>query len=431
MKKSRLRILIMAHELSPIQGSECAVGWNIVTRLSKYHDVTVIYANGTQFGKNSYVDAVRSYIQSNGPIQGLRFVNIENPKATSIIASINSLFRRLSPVGLPLLYYLGYKYWQENAYKEAEKLQKVNRYQIIHQLTQVTFREPGYCWKLGIPFFWGPTGKTSILPVKFYPLLSFKGMIIELIRSFSNFYQFNFSSRIRKANKIASVIYAFSEQDIVKFNKRATGKVKVMLDAGTYEGINTIHKNTDGPRRIKCIWCGRLNDLKAPSILLKAIALVTNTNDLIDLLIIGSGPLEESMHKLAKDLHLNNIEWIERVSHEEVFRLMGEADFLIHTSLSEATTTVIPEALSMGLPVICHDISGMSIAVNETCGIKIPFISPKVSIQGFHNAINKLILDNNYLEELKTGARNRSREISWDIMAETIANDYSEAEKHL
>jgi hypothetical protein len=28
---SRLRVLVSSHEFSPDQGSECAVGWNIVT----------------------------------------------------------------------------------------------------------------------------------------------------------------------------------------------------------------------------------------------------------------------------------------------------------------------------------------------------------------------------------------------------------------
>jgi hypothetical protein len=36
----RLRVLISSHEFSPEQGSECAVGWNIATRMAAYHDVT-------------------------------------------------------------------------------------------------------------------------------------------------------------------------------------------------------------------------------------------------------------------------------------------------------------------------------------------------------------------------------------------------------
>jgi hypothetical protein len=38
--------------------------------------------------------------------------------------------------------------------------------------------------------------------------------------------------------------------------------------------------------------------------------------------------------------------------------------------------------------------------------------------------MKRLIEDKSHLEKLKLGAKKRSQEISWDIMAETIALDY-------
>lgn len=52
MKK--LNVLIVAHEFSPSQGSECAVGWNIINNLYKFHNVTVIYAKTNQFKTSNY-----------------------------------------------------------------------------------------------------------------------------------------------------------------------------------------------------------------------------------------------------------------------------------------------------------------------------------------------------------------------------------------
>jgi glycosyltransferase involved in cell wall biosynthesis len=98
--------------------------------------------------------------------------------------------------------------------------------------------------------------------------------------------------------------------------------------------------------------------------------------------------------------------------------------FFVHTSLREATSNVIPEALSTGLPVICHDINGMSIAINDKCGLKVPLSSPKESIDGFCEAIYTLAKNNELLNRLQKGAYQRAKEISWDSMAETIANDY-------
>jgi len=426
MKGQRLKVLIIAHEFSPIKGSESAVGWNLVTRISGYHDVTVLYASGSQFRHTSYVDVINNYFLTAAPIPGLTCINIDRPPIAKFISRINYPFRKLSTIGLPVLYYMGYKYWQRSVLKKGRQLHQENKFDIVHQLTQITFREPGYMWKLGIPFVWGPTGGTTTFPNKFRKELSMQSKILISIRSFSNYFQFKFSSRIAKANKKAAVIYTFSKKDAERLQKKATGQVKIMLDVGTYNRPDIASTAVKDPSVLKGIWCGRISDFKAPAILLRALALSQLTKEKIRFTIIGSGALEQPMLNLAAELGLNNIEWVREVKHARVFELMNEADFFVHTSIQEATSSVITEALTMGLPVICHDAFGMSIAVTGNCGIKIPFISPEESVKGFHDAMEKLVKDKALLETLKEGAYKRSREISWDKMAETIASDYIE-----
>ncbi len=421
----RLKVLIIAHEFSPNQGSECAEGWNLVTRIAKYHDVTVLYASGSQFSNNNYINAVNDFYRLNGPISGLKLINVDQPNLTKFFTSINRNFIKIGSIGLPVLYFIGYKFWQKKAFKKAKKLNETENFDITHNLTQITFREPGYLWKLNVPFVWGPTGGTSTIPNGFLSMLTLKSYVFEKIRTFSNFYQFNFVNRIVQANKRAALIYCFTKEDGIRFNKRVSGKVKLMLDAGTnnkkYEN-SYLKKNNSS--HITGIWCGQLIERKAALILLKALALGKFSKEKLKIIIIGSGPLESSLHKLAEEFKIDNIEWISRVSHDKIFEIMRSADFFVHTSYREATSNVIPEALSMGLPVICHDANGMSIAVNENCGIKIPLISYEESVKGFCQAINTILKDNDLLNKIKAGAVIRSNEISWDSMAETIAEDY-------
>jgi hypothetical protein len=146
LKTQRLNILISSHEFSPQQGSECAEGWNIVTRLAKYHNVTVLYASGSQFQRNSYQDAVNRYIVDNGPITGLTLINIDQPNVTKLIAGLNAFFLNLGSIGLPILYFTAYNFWQKSAYRVAKKLVSEKEFHVLHQLTQITFREPGYLW---------------------------------------------------------------------------------------------------------------------------------------------------------------------------------------------------------------------------------------------------------------------------------------------
>jgi glycosyltransferase involved in cell wall biosynthesis len=420
----RLNVLIVAHEFSPEQGSECAVGWNYVTRIAKYHDVTVIYASGSQFKHKSYFEAVERFNKTNGQSPRLTFINIDQPSITKLIASFNTYFLKISSIGLPILYFIGYNFWQKAVYKKSKQLHIINHFDIVHQLTPITFREPGYLWKIGVPFFWGPTGGTYTMPKGFLNQLSLQGRILEKIRDFSNFYQFNYVHRIKEANKKAKVIYTFSKEDAILLNKRASGTIKTLLDAGTYVRDykeKPIRKNNEP---LIAIWCGQLIERKAPSVLLQAIANGEYKADKIKFIMIGDGPLKESLIKLANELNIQNVEWIYNLNHEAVFELMRKADFFIHTSYREGTPHVIQEALSMGLPVICHDANGMSIAINESCGIKIPLLSFDESVIGFQKAIHQLLSDQVYLEQLKKGANARTEEISWDAMAVTMANDY-------
>ena len=240
----------------------------------------------------------------------------------------------------------------------------------------------------------------------------------------SNLYQSHMVSRINKAMQKASVIYTYSSEDASYFRKRTSGHIKTMLDVGTLKHESINKRDYSNVQMLTGIWCGQLTYRKAPWILLNALSQSNITRERVLIKIIGNGPLEQGMHELAVKLNLKNIEWIRHVPHQEVFRIMSRADFLVHTSLREATSSVIPEALSLGLPVICHDANGMSFAVNETCGIRVPLISPEESEKGFHEAIQRLVTDRDLLARLREGAQKRASEISWDNMANAIAVDY-------
>jgi glycosyltransferase involved in cell wall biosynthesis len=206
--------------------------------------------------------------------------------------------------------------------------------------------------------------------------------------------------------------------------------------------------------KLKVLWCGQLIKRKALDILLKAVAGDEFLKQNVDITVVGDGPLRHHYEKLAQslfplpdtryptpDTH-TSVTFVGLVSRTEVFESMRSADVLVHTSYREATSNVIPEALSFGLPVICHDISGMAIAINDECGIKVPLKSYDESIIGFRNALRVVYTKLSQSApspmsganagegvggevDLRQGALQRANELSWDRMAETIATDYN------
>jgi len=422
----RLDILIAAHECSPNQGSECSEGWNIVTRLSNYHNITVLCAKGSQFRPNSYENALEQYFAVNPKIDNIQFIMVEQPKSTLILAMINKFIAgNTSSIGNPLLYYLGYKLWQRRAYKVAKQLVSERKFDIIHHLTSITFREPGFLWKLPIPFVWGPTGGVPTFQIGFYKSLSLKVFFSELIRASFDLFQFHTSVRIMRALRKGSIIYTFSKNDQILFQKKSGNMPKILLDAAS-ELQNLTEIDVKEPSEVlSVLWCGQLIRRKALEIILFSIANNDQLKARVKLKVIGGGPLLDYYKRLSKNLNIEkNIDWKGQVDHDMVFKIMRESDIFVHSSYREATSNVIPEALSNGLPVICHDISGMSVAINEKCGIKVPLVSIKVSIEGFQKALLKLLNNPNELTSLRFGAKERAKELSWDSMTKTIAIDY-------
>lgn len=50
--------------------------------------------------------------------------------------------------------------------------------------------------------------------------------------------------------------------------------------------------------------------------------------------------------------------------------IMSACDVFVITSLSDATSTVLLEALSMGLPVVATNHLGFANVITDACGIK-------------------------------------------------------------
>jgi len=116
--------------------------------------------------------------------------------------------------------------------------------------------------------------------------------------------------------------------------------------------------------------------------------------------------------------------WMGQVPFQRVREVLDKHDAFVTSSLQEGTSNVLMEALAAGLPVICHDIGGMSFAIDESCGFKIPLRTRQNSIVEFANAITQLVTSQGLLNRLSEGALHRARALSWDELAREIANTY-------
>ena len=147
----RAKRLLLAYRCSPYRGSEWAVGWGRVVETARYHDVIVITSD------TSKADIER-YSREHFPLKNVMFSYVGESaiqKALRIVPSIGAY------------HYLAYNQWQREALSIAVRLHREQKFDLVHHVNICGYREPGYLWKLPIPFVWGPVGGTQQYPWKF------------------------------------------------------------------------------------------------------------------------------------------------------------------------------------------------------------------------------------------------------------------------
>lgn len=418
-----MRVLISTHEFSPYQGSECAVGWNIAIHMANYHEVTVLCADGPPLYPNSYRNAYKKFISEHGKISNLNVVFVNQPRKAIRCALLNRRLMSLTKgIGWQGLYYLGLDHWHRKVLEKANTLGI--SFDVVHQLTPISFLRPGYLWTTPTPFFWGPVGGMYKVPMSFRRYGGTKSFLFETLRNINISYQSR-NSTLREIVKKARHIWAISDAEFRRIKKiDPDAKVSLMIDTAPPAGISGHVRRYDGREPLKICWSGRHEPRKALPILLRGLAQLPGRH-LVHLNILGGGPLTPRWKKMAERLGLNSIlTWHGRLSYDKALQVMGESHVFVHTSFREAASMVVLEALGLGMPVICHDACAMGFAVNDSCGIKVPFVNPKRSIQGFREAL-EIILDHPRLvEQLSQGALQRAIELSWDSKSREMNEAY-------
>jgi glycosyltransferase involved in cell wall biosynthesis len=133
---------------------------------------------------------------------------------------------------------------------------------------------------------------------------------------------------------------------------------------------------------------GRLVDQKAPDVLLRAFARVAGAASQARLVMVGSGPLEDSLRQLASDLRVaERITWLGERDAREVFAAF---DLFAISSRKEGLPYVVLEAMQAGLPVVATDSSGVELLVEPGSN---GMIVPCGDVNGFAEAMLEIIRD--------------------------------------
>lgn len=413
----RLRILLSAFYCSPYRGSESAVGWNIAKQLARRHDVTVLFGD-VSLSLPMLGDWQRWHQENPEGIAGLTPIHVPPDEWT---ARIHGWHGRK---GLWFLFYTAYSRWQRLAYEKAASLHDEQPFDLVHHLTIIGYREPGYLWKLGIPFFWGPINGAVTTPWRFFSEFGRTGIYRHLTRNLLNAAQMRLPSRARRAASHAIKIWAVTAEDRRMVEDLWGHEAETMIETGSTPDPGAMLRDLKHGEALQLMWCGIIEDRKGLPLLLRALASL-DTSPAPVLHVVGDGPDRARCEKLGASLGLGDrVVWHGRIEHRLVKDRMAGSHLFVHTAIKEGTPHVVLEALAAGLPVLCHDACGMGTAVTEASGIKIPLESPANSVRYLSASLRELAADSLRLNRFSVGALSRAQELTWERLGDQIGDTY-------
>ncbi len=401
-------MLLLAYACSPFMGSEPATGWNGALQSATYFDTWVLCR------EHIFREHIETYRRERGETAGLHFCFVPISRLEQLLDHI------------PWLFYWGYRRWHRRAFREALRCHEKERFDAVHQLNMCGFREPGYLWKLGIPFIWGPVGGAQNYPWRFLWSGGLGCVFEEGLRTIVNRLQFRYSRRVRQAAREAAVVVCANSDAVRGFERVHNVKPLLMAEVGTNGSAAADERVRSPGHPLRILWCGNLEHRKALHLLLGALGKLGGSIP-FELRILGMGRNWSRWRRIAqREGVAAHCTWLGRVPHDEVIHFYQWADIFVFTSLRDTTGTVVLEALTYGVPVICSDHQGAGDMVTGDCGVKIPVTRPGEFVENLSQAISALARDRSELHRLAEGAAARAKEYTWSLKGERMAALYRE-----
>lgn len=412
-----LSILVNAYACSPNMGSEPGMAWNWCVNLAKHCELHIIT-------EGEFRDKIEATLPALPQGKNMHFYY--NPVSEEI--------RKMCWNQGDWRFYIYYDKWQKKTLEIAKEIIKQHHIDLIHQLNMVGFREPGYLWSIKEkPFVWGPIAGLGSIPFSFLKGGGLKFTLFYLIKNKITQFQLKYSKKVNAALRKADILITAtpeSGQIIEKVHHIHSIQIN---ETGCYikeRSLQVIKDNTF----FDILWVGRFIYTKQLKLALDVIQKIKNLKN-IRFHIVGQAFTREEtqMYKnYAESLGISDLcIWHGQIPNDQVLELMQKSHIFFFTSIFEATSTVILEAIQNKLPIVCFNRCGFGPIVDATIGRKIQLTTPKNAINGFANEIKYLYNHREKLEEMSNHCVKKQQELSWENKAKQMVELYNKNIKQI
>lgn len=254
---------------------------------------------------------------------------------------------------------------------------------------------------------YGPTAVEMLdvaVKLKIPLIVHFHGFdmsVYEFLSKYNNDYQKLF-------NKAAAIIVVSEKMKNRVIEMGANENNVFLIPCGADIEKFNLRKN-DAKDGQTLLFVGRFVEKKGPDFLIKAISLLKESFSDIKLYMVGNGKLINKCKFLCQELNLNkNVEFLGLQTHDNVAKLMSEADVYVQHSIKaesgdeEGTPVSVMEAMASGLPVVSTFHGGIPDVVRHKYN---GYLVAEKDFVKMSKYLNKLLSDKSLMR--KMGERSR------------------------
>ncbi len=273
---------------------------------------------------------------------------------------------------------------------------------VIHQPIPVGPRFPSLLFGLGAPVLMGPLNGGMEYPPAFRGTESIATRTFVIVaRKLSDAF-----NALLPGKRRAAMIMVANERTRLALPSGLRGQVRELVENGVDMAIWDAARKplVDRSRKNRFVFIGRLVDWKALDLVIEALQQVPGA--VLD--IVGDGAMRQRWQELAVSTGVaDRVNFFGWQSQAECAQHLSGCTALVLPSLYECGGAVVLEAMAMARPVIATAWGGPLDYLTDECGILIAPTSRPVLVNGFAEAMQRLICSPGLGDEMGRVGRER------------------------
>lgn len=383
------RIAVICTTISPNLGSEYSVAWNFVMTMSQTNELYVLYGDSGK-GLGDFSSIKEWELINEHP--NIHFIDVSLPD-TKLFRLLKKLSIRYDKSIMNIAHYIRETQWHKCVHEKIEQLVSQDKIDLIHYLNPIGFKQAGSAYNIkNVPYGWGPISGAHNRAFALHKNLKLTTKIATYtLRNGLHLWLFKHDRRFKKAIDRCDFVLGATPTTIKQLREIHHKEAVYLPENGIIKMETHLPIELKEKETLQLIWIGRVSQPKALILLLRSLCKIKQDNWHLN--VVGEGDLMNELKLFCENNGFSNkVTWHGKIVRTQVIDLMKKSHLHVISSMGEATTTVLFEAMSCAVPTLSLDHCGMAGVICEKCGYKIAIHSYNQVVSDMAAAIYQLII---------------------------------------